>query len=1734
MINVFKNRTRLCALTTSVLFFFQGVNFYVTDSRAEAADGNECKIERKKSNNGGNPIEFSPVVCKDGEKHKMGWGIINVDKFGDNALHVEGKEINGQGGDVGEDIISTKTQGENKFFKRTTVKAKNVSMKEENIGPMKLQYNTMGVASAVFAELNGHIELEELKIRGFLYGIEAEDGGIVSMKKGGISAFVEGVRSDGGSFVSLDKTDVEVSLNKELSEQNNVELEKMGLFSAGKSGIVMKSGSLTFPEGGIGVASESGGFVSLEEVDINIKKAEKSENADSVLFYLNGGFVSLHKGKFSDSSNSDASVALWIRDSINNDGSAEYESVVPVSVAEEIEKKHLPIFSGIRPLLRSGSTNSLPSDLKDRIGRSRAVFESSDITINGNSSYGIHFDGSDDNNGYIKKKDTIYTVLLKGTTLKVPDSAAIYSDGMWGAVIVKEKSVLSGDLLLRTKQNAESNLSIFVDNSEISGEIHLEKDTKSALYLSNNSKWNLTKSKGNHQVTCNITGSCVSSINLSDSSIMFNSQNGNNAQKVYQTLRIGNGNGKSVVYSSAGDSKVYLNVNLGLNNAANSQISDRLLIHGDVSGKTTIHVSDDSGNIESNAHKHHSIPVVQVYGKAKKDSFVLSGGYVTLGGDPYKYVLHAYGPEVPPKMGYFDKTLLPGSTEVWDFRLEDEHYTPLVYAYNDNSHAVSIPGRSLLSVSSTDDVENGESGVEDSETDVEDSETGNSEVSSVDPSSSASVSSEISEGVENGVPSAPVTAKPAPTQAGASSSSRGRVLLSSSGGSGTSKDVSSSSATSVDTSGKTGSSGRSDTSPVARVDGSSGKENISVSCNDIKKSDARSAETSYVCSGGEPKKIQNLVVASKDEKPAMHVKNTTVDLESADISGKPYSGTSLSEIEPVGSVLAEEGGKVVLNKKSAIKSSMIGLETRNGGEVKIIDGTISVHQVGALAKSGSSIHLNSTDISVEGPIAAAGLSSNGGEIIMNSGSISFTGGVAVNSDLGGSVKLSKVKIINGNKSAELDAAKKDEASAFLLSGGGSIDFVDGSVVTSTSALRIKGTDGSAVDTVSHRRKRSANVRSSMNRANVESSTVKVDGEKSYGIHFDGAESGRAGRQNRSAEFAQKKKPVGVTGEVSLKKTTFEVAKSVAIYANNSGGLVSLENKTILSGDSLLRVENSSNILVLAKNSIISGSAHIDSNSYAKIDLENGSEWILKRGKYSDLKAQDSQCVDSCVSSVSLVNSGIKFLSSETEGKYQTLQIGKGEGTVYKAQGEAVIYLNARLNPNDQSGEQVTDRLLIHGNVEGKTTVHVAATSGSAGGVKNGAHIAHSVPVIQVYGKAEKDSFQLKGGYIALQNSPYKYTLRSYGPETTSKQKSVHQRFMKDGGEFWDFRLENQYVKSNDSRGSRVGLSSLPKQVARSVVPQVPTYLLLPNSIFHAGLMDINNQNKQLEAVRISSGGTLEARESPALYLRGYGGNYRYASDLSALEYGYGGEIDYNGVEAGVLLQAIESVGNTVSFGVMGSYGKLSLQPLEVEQSQKSAFDKWTASAYGTVQHDAGFYVDGLFSYGLFKGDVLTLARGKTATLKGNPLSVSLTSGQSFATGYKGVVLEPQAQVVYQHLQFSKARDIDNFDIEMGTLDQWVARVGGRLSKLSAGSEGVNVVAFYGKLYFAHGFGGKQTVHFKDAFQLGAFGSSLEAGLGFNAKIDPKFSLHGDVLYQHKLNKAGFSGASFSGGVRYQF
>ncbi|WP_208438454.1 autotransporter outer membrane beta-barrel domain-containing protein, partial [Bartonella vinsonii] len=83
-------------------------------------------------------------------------------------------------------------------------------------------------------------------------------------------------------------------------------------------------------------------------------------------------------------------------------------------------------------------------------------------------------------------------------------------------------------------------------------------------------------------------------------------------------------------------------------------------------------------------------------------------------------------------------------------------------------------------------------------------------------------------------------------------------------------------------------------------------------------------------------------------------------------------------------------------------------------------------------------------------------------------------------------------------------------------------------------------------------------------------------------------------------------------------------------------------------------------------------------------------------------------------------------------------------------------------------------------------------------------------------------------------------------------------------------------------------------------------------------------------------------------------------------------------------------------------------------------------------------------------------------------------------------------------------------------------------------ENNRLMSFYGKVNLIKTFGDDGTIQIGRSFDLDPMGAAIEGGVGINAQLSHNFSLHGDVNYQQKLQKTGISGASFSGGIRYQF
>ncbi|WP_051039105.1 hypothetical protein [Bartonella australis] len=425
-------------------------------------------------------------------------------------------------------------------------------------------------------------------------------------------------------------------------------------------------------------------------------------------------------------------------------------------------------------------------------------------------------------------------------------------------------------------------------------------------------------------------------------------------------------------------------------------------------------------------------------------------------------------------------------------------------------------------------------------------------------------------------------------------------------------------------------------------------------------------------------------------------------------------------------------------------------------------------------------------------------------------------------------------------------------------------------------------------------------------------------------------------------------------DVMLTNTKVFAEKTAGIAGPFSSGSINLKNSQIRA-DVLLRGtgfyphaaqnENPAPLLTLnADHSILEGGSRPLEGSRTILNLNNGSQWILKISKNEKVmkmapRNSEEQPIyevipietraKSEISALMLDNSSILF-EGPVEGHYQTLYIGESvldTKQVYKANGDAKISLNTEWRGPTVKADQKIDQLLIHGEVLGSTKIHVKAVKESEktrrdnpvlneSGAPLPPNNTRGVSVVQVLGQANEDSFKLENAYTTFDNLPYKYELNAYGP--TSKHGAADKKgnkFNQEGSSnqkeepFWDFRLQNAYADPNAK--------------IRALVPQAASYLTLPNALFSSGLTDLNHQssvlaNMQIMAPEMREGGT------KGFFLSSYGDKLTISSKRTPLQYGYDADVRYGAVQTGLTFTASEDQNTTVHLGLLGSYGRIFL------------------------------------------------------------------------------------------------------------------------------------------------------------------------------------------------------------------
>ena len=516
----------------------------------------------------------------------------------------------------------------------------------------------------------------------------------------------------------------------------------------------------------------------------------------------------------------------------------------------------------------------------------------------------------------------------------------------------------------------------------------------------------------------------------------------------------------------------------------------------------------------------------------------------------------------------------------------------------------------------------------------------------------------------------------------------------------------------------------------------------------------------------------------------------------------------------------------------------------------------------------------------------------------------------------------------------------------------------------------------------------------------------------------------------------------------------------------------------------------------------------------------------------------------------LNNAGNLNLAGSTPGNVLLV-----EGN-YTAGPDASLTLNTRLSPGGPLSEQTTDRLLIKGDPPGTTLVHVQPTADSPGGFTSVDFIQPSdgISIVQVAGASTTTAFELPGGYVINPNSPHEYRLYGYGPGSIHGTADPSQSLVGNAGGHWDYRLQSAYVTPegpvdpDEPDGAVPGPEPgpgeepipgpngekafpIPPDARPQIAPQVAAYLSAPAAYLYAGQLDLDMLHRRLGEIRDGQeqGGNGGSGE---MFFRAYGGDFHYTTNHDFQHYGYDTTGSYAAIQFGANVFRFPSASGMWRFGLAGTVGWLNFEPEAIDGPSRSQSNIYRLSGYATYQSRQGWYVDNILSVGWFNGTIDTAARGQAMRLQGSDYAASVEAGYPFALPYH-FNIEPQLQLIGQHIGFHNATDVDGLAVNIGSQNQLTGRIGARVTRPFDTSSGR--ITPYAGIDYLHAFVQGGNVQVSDVnFAAGKLGDALQYALGINGTVNPKLSLYGRVSYQQKIGNGGFSGWLINGGARYVF
>lgn len=460
----------------------------------------------------------------------------------------------------------------------------------------------------------------------------------------------------------------------------------------------------------------------------------------------------------------------------------------------------------------------------------------------------------------------------------------------------------------------------------------------------------------------------------------------------------------------------------------------------------------------------------------------------------------------------------------------------------------------------------------------------------------------------------------------------------------------------------------------------------------------------------------------------------------------------------------------------------------------------------------------------------------------------------------------------------------------------------------------------------------------------------------------------------------------------------------------------------------------------------------------------------------------------------------------------------------------------RLNTQSDGAGGVSDRLLVNGNVAGVTLIDDALTAVSRvtqSDANRDGRISsrEGISLAQVSGSASPDSFALKDGYVAA--GPWQYGLYSFAPGSSDAgQRGVSGS----GNQYWDYRLANNYI-CEDGSLCQPQTGSARSAVRPAVTPQLPSYLSSPVGLAYYTLAMTDDLHKRLGELR-------QQKASPAasageIFLRYFGSDLTYKSNVDFSHYGYGFDLNYSAVQLGGNLLRLDGAQDSLRGGIAWTRGNTRIRPQAADGYSSTTFDSDSLALYSTWQRENGFYLDGSLSWSWHRGDTDIAREKKVARLKGEGWTASLESGYPFEL-VNGFLLEPQAQLTYLHLKMDNATDSDDARVSYDDYNQTLGRLGARLDRRWQDDAGRQYTPYL-RANYTRGWGGTARTsvasadnRFRQDFDSGRFGQMWDVGIGGTAGFTQNVTLYAEGNYRKEIDGNGAKGWHYNAGVRWAF